>query len=186
MRRVVLTLLAVVFLVSTANSRANAQSGAAQEDKRMHVETTFDVVVQAPYEETAKLFSPEGERVWAGENWDPQFLHPLPGKDTQGAVFTISHGSIKAVWLIAQHDLEAKHFQYVYFIADVMVTTIDVQFRVVDLGTTQVTVKYARTSVSPQGDSHVLSMSESDRAACKEWQAAIDEYLSARKTGTRN
>ena len=105
----------------------------------------------------------------------------IPGRDKQGAVFTISHGSVKAVWLIAQHDLEAKHFQYVYFIADVMVTTIDVQFRVVDLGTTQVTVTYARTSVSPEGDTHVQAMSEADRAACKEWQAAIDEYLASRK-----
>ncbi len=162
-------------------SLAAAQAAAGQEN-RMHTETTFDVSVHAPYPETAKLFSPEGERAWAGKHWDPQFVHPVPASDKQGAVFTISHGAMNAVWVIAQHDLEARHFQYVYFIADLMVTTIDVRFRVVDSDTTAVTVTYARTAVTPEGDAHVKTMSEGDRTAGKEWQQAIDAYLKSGKT----
>ena len=159
---------------------AAAQAVSAPEEKRMHVESTFEVMVHAPYEETAALFGPEGERAWAGEHWDPQFLYPVPARDKQGAVFTISHGGMNAVWVTAQHDLEARHFQYVYFIADVMVTTIDVRFRSVDSRMTAATVTYARTSLSPQGDLHVQAMSDGDRTVGKEWQKAIDGYLASR------
>jgi len=164
---------------------AAGQTVAGLEEKRMHVETTFDVMVHAPYEETAELFGPEGERAWAGKHWDPRFVYPLPARDKQGAVFTISHSGVNAVWVIAQHDLEARHFQYVYFIADVMVTTIDVRFRSVDSRTTAVTVTYARTSVSPEGDAHVKAMSEGDQTAGKDWQAAIDDYLASRAPAVR-
>jgi hypothetical protein len=139
--------------------------------------TSFDVTVRAPYSETAVLFGPEGERSWAGEHWDPQFLHPVPGRDEEGAVFTMQHGSLSAVWVIARHDVEARHFQYVYFLAGLMVTTIDVQFTPVDATTTRVHVTYARTSLSAEGDTHVAAMSEGDRKAGAEWQSAIDAHL---------
>lgn len=180
MRWMGLTMAAAVCLMA-ANGSMVAGFAERMEENRMHTETTFDVVVHAPYPETAVLFSPEGERPWAGKHWDPQFLYPLPGQDKRGGVFTIRHGSLNAVWVIAQQDLEARHFQYVYFIADVMVTTIDVRFRVVDSGTTAVTVTYARTAVTPEGDAHVKTMSEGDQTAGKEWQKAIDEYLGSGK-----
>jgi len=169
------------WIAASALWLAVAQAAGAQEDFRMHEETTFDVVVNAPLDEAEALFTPEGERGWAGENWDPHYLHPIPGRDKVGAVFTITHGSVKAVWLITQRDVEARHFQYVYYIAEIMATTIDVNFRAVEPGITQVTVKYARTSVSPEGDSHVRAMSAGDRNAAREWQTSIDEYLASKK-----
>jgi hypothetical protein len=150
------------------------------EDRRMHVETTFEVRVRAAYAETAELFSPEGERAWAGEHWDPKFIYPAPARDQQGAVFTISLGAVQAVWVVAQHDLEGRHFKYVYMIPDVMVTMIDVEFRSVDSTTTQVEVTYARTATSADGDEHVKAMSEGDQKAGAEWQEAIDRYLASR------
>ena len=167
--------------VAPARPEAPAQAAGSVEDKRMHTETTFEVLVRAPYSETAELFSPEGERAWAGDRWDPKFLFPIPARDKQGAVFTIRHGALQAVWVVARHDLDARHFQYVYFIPDAMVTTIDVAFRLPDSKTTQVTVTYARTAISPEGDGHVKAMSEGDKTAGKEWQEAIDQYLSTRK-----
>jgi hypothetical protein len=156
-------------------------AGVFQEGNRMHTETTFDVMVNAPLAETAVLFSPEGERAWAGKHWDPQFLYPLPARDQQGAVFTINHGPVKAVWVVAQRNLEARHFQYVYVISDLMVATIDVHFQVIDPATTKATVTYARTAITPEGDEHVKAMTEGDQTAGKEWQAAIDTYLAPRK-----
>ncbi len=154
----------------------------AQEDKPVHVETSFEVMVRASYLETAELFSPEGERAWAGEHWDPQFIYPLGAEDKQGAVFTIKHGALQAVWVTARRDLDARHFQYVYFIPDVMVTTIDVRFSLLDAKTTKVNVTYARTAIRPDGDAHVKAMSEGDQRAGKEWQDAIDQYLASRKS----
>jgi hypothetical protein len=166
-------------LLAGVCSVAMGQDGGGVE-KRMRAMTSFDLVVRAPYAETAALFGPEGERPWAGKHWDPQFLHPTPGRDEEGGVFTIQHGPLNAVWVIAQHDVEARHFQYVYFLAGLLVTTIDVRFTPVDAGSTKVHVTYARTSVSAEGDAHVAVMSEGDRKAGVEWQSAIDAYLASR------
>jgi hypothetical protein len=148
---------------------------------RAHTETSFDVEVHATYAETAELFGPEGERAWAGKHWDPNFIFPLPGKDAEGAVFTIQHGPVQAVWLVAQHDVEARHFKYVYFLEGLMACTIDVRFTRVDVGTTSVHVTYARTAVSAEGDRHVATMTEVDKRAGAEWQADIEQYLALHK-----
>lgn len=158
-----------------------AQAAGRTGEKPMRTETSFDLVVHAPYSQTAAFFGPEGERVWAGKHWDPQFIYPQPAKDQQGAVFTMKHGPMNAVWVIAQHDLEARHFQYVYFIADLLVTTIDVRFTPVDPATTRVHVLYARTAVSTEGEEHVAVLTRADETAGREWQQAIDHYLENRK-----
>ncbi len=132
-------------------AQAGTGHGSGLEDKRMHVETTFKVVVHAPYAETAELFGPEGERAWAGKHW-----------------------------VVTQHDVDARHFQYVYFIPNMLVTTIDVRFQSLDSKSTQVTVTYARTAISPEGDEHVKTMSDGDQTAGMDWQEAIDMYLASR------
>jgi hypothetical protein len=167
-------------IAAGACAMATGQTGTGSAT-RAHAETSFDVVVHAPYPEAAELFGPEGERAWAGKHWDPKFIFPQPGKDAEGAVFIIQHGPGQAVWVVAQHDLESKHFQYVYFLESLMVCTIDVRFAIVDAGTTSVHVTYARTSISTVGDEAVAGMSDRDKRAGAEWQAAIDGYLATRK-----
>jgi hypothetical protein len=171
----------VVAAMAGICSIAMGQPSPSPADRCAHVETSFDVVVHAPYAEAAALFGPEGERAWAGKHWDPQFMFPEAARDEQGAVFTIQHGPLQAVWVIAEHNVEARHFQYVYFLDGLMVCTIDVRFTPVDAATTKVHVTYARTSVSADGDQHVAAMSEGDRRAGVEWQASIDRYLATRK-----
>jgi hypothetical protein len=41
-----------------------------------HVSTTFRFQLAAPLARVAPLFGPEGERCWAGKDWDPHFLYP--------------------------------------------------------------------------------------------------------------
>jgi hypothetical protein len=147
----------------------------------MHTETAFDLVVYASYTETAPLFGPEGERAWAGKHWDPQFIYPLPARDVGGAVFTIKHGPFNATWVTTIFDMEARHFQYVYFLPDLMVTTIDVYFKPADAASTQVKVVYTRTALTLAGNEHVTAMSEGDKSSGKGWQQAIDAYLAGRK-----
>lgn len=169
------------FILLLAALAWNSASLSAQTDKeaRMHIETSFDLVIHSPYPEAAVLFGPEGERPWAGDQWNPQFIHPLPARDVQGAVFMVNHDPLRAVWVTTQADLTARHFQYVYFLPELMVTTIDVRFEPED-DKTSVHVSYARTAISPEGDHHVAAMSEIDRRAGSEWQKAIDHYLESR------
>jgi hypothetical protein len=57
-----------------------------------HVSSSFAFTVNAAMRDAAPLFGPEGERVWAGADRDPQFVFPVPAQDVEGAVFTIRHG----------------------------------------------------------------------------------------------
>lgn len=149
----------------------------------LHVRTSFDLMVHAPYAVTAPLFGPNGERAWAGKHWNPEFIHPQPASDVEGAVFTIHHGSLSAVWVTSVFDVEARHFQYVYFLPGLMVTVIDVRFTTVNPDATRVNVVYTRTAVTPEGNEHVTAMSEGDKSAGKEWREAIDEYLARGTSG---
>jgi hypothetical protein len=159
-----------------------AQSVSASQEELMHVRTSFNLNVAASYAETAPLFGPEGERAWAGKHWDPQFIHPQPSHDEQGAVCTVKHGDITAVWVTTLFDVEARHYQYVYFMPNLMVTTIDVHFQPIDAVNTQVNVTYARTALTAEGNAHVSEMSDGDKQAGTNWQIAIDNYLAGRKT----
>lgn len=169
------TVLRYIFLFFVVTA-AFAQERAG--GKRMHQETSFDVTVHAPLAQTVKLFTPEGERVWAGEHWNPQYLHEAgPERDGAGAVFTIQRGALQLVWTVLRRDDRAREYQYAYFISGVMITTIDVRFEPIGTQTTTAHVTYARTSVSPEGDGQVVAMSEADKHAGAEWQSAIEKYL---------
>jgi hypothetical protein len=169
---------AAIAAATAIGSSALAQSPAPQ---FMRTQTAFDIVVHLPYVEAAPLFGPEGERPWAGKHWNPQFLYPRPAHDEQGAVFTVHHGTVTAVWVNTLFDLEARHFQYVYFIPDIMVTTIDVRFTPANSTTTQVHVVYTRTALTSEGNDHVATFTAADKTAADEWQQSIDAYLATLK-----
>ena len=176
---------AITLLVSIAASAlpALAQTSIAQPEPLMHVSTSFDLAVHASYAKTAPLFGPQGERPWAAKHWNPEFIHPQPAADIEGAVFTIQHGPYTAVWVNTLFDLEARHFQYVYFLPDLMVTVIDVRFKTIAPDLTGVHVVYTRTALTPEGNEHVSAMSDGDKTAGKEWEQAIGAYFAPEKAG---
>lgn len=171
---------AVIAAATIIGASAYGQS-ATPAPQLLRTQTAFDIVVHLPYAEAAPLFGPEGERPWAGKHWNPQFLYPHPAHDEQGAVFTIHHGSVTAVWVNTLFDLEARHFQYVYFIPDIMVTTIDLRFNATDRTNTGVHVVYTRTALTAEGNDHVTAFTATDKAAGPDWQQAIDGYLATHK-----
>jgi hypothetical protein len=164
----------------------DAASSITAREPLLHASTSFDLVVHAPYAQTAPLFGPEGERKWAGKHWNPDFIHPQPAADVEGAVFTIQHGAFKAVWVTTLFDVEARHFQYVYVLPEIVVTVIDVRFNPVSENVTGVSVVYARTAITKDGNEHVAKMTEGDQSSGSEWQKAIDEYLAGEKTNARH
>jgi hypothetical protein len=176
-------LLLVALAASAAPALAQDVSTperAAAKEQLMRTQSSFDVVVRAPYAETAPLFGPEGERAWAGKHWDPHFIHPLPAHDEEDAVFTIQHGPFNAVWVTALYDVEGRHFKYVYFLDNLLVTTIDVRFEIIDAASTRARVVYTRTALQPEGNEHVTAFTSLDKTAGPEWQRAIDAWLSSR------
>jgi hypothetical protein len=178
---------AIVSLTMAAGlaSTGCAQVTPAAPEPLLHISTSFNLVVRLPYGQATVLFGPEGERAWAGKHWDPKFIYPQPPNDAEGAVFTVKHGQHNAVWVTSLADVDARHFQYVYFIPELMVTVIDVRFKPVDAGATAVNVVYTRTAIAPEGNEHVQAMSEVDKTAGKDWQQSIDEYLARSKAAAR-
>ncbi len=142
-----------------------------------HVSNSFQFVVNAPLSRAATLFGPEGERCWAGPHWNPEFLHPLPARDTQGAVFTVQHGAHKSVWVNTVFDLPGGRMQYVAFIPDKLVSTVDVRLTALDRLRTTVEVTYARTALDVAANDDVEAMGKSDRKSGTHWQEAIDGCL---------
>src|ERR1700751_2181137 len=106
----------VIVLAAAAALSASTFGQSAPASQLLRTQTAFDIIVRLPYAQAAPLFGPEGERPWAGKHWDPQFLYPQPAHDEQGAVFTVHHGPVTAVWVNTLFDLEARHFIYAYFI----------------------------------------------------------------------
>jgi hypothetical protein len=158
-------------LLSPANNDSGATASLA------HVRSEFELTVRAPYSVAFPLFGPKGERSWAGADWDPQFVYPSTAADIQGAVFTIKHGDWDAVWMNTAFDLAGHHIQYAYFIAEVMVTTINLTFTSSDDTNTKVFVTYERTALSVAANGPVQQFAETDRARGADWEKAIDAYL---------
>jgi len=142
-----------------------------------HVKNSFQFVVHAPLSRAASLFGPEGERCWAGPDWNPEFLHPLPGKDVQGAVFTLQRGPHTSVWVNTVFDPSAGRMQYVALIPDKVVSTVDVRLTAIDGVSTTVEVTYARTALNITANDEVETMGKRDRESGTEWQQAINRCL---------
>jgi hypothetical protein len=142
-----------------------------------HVTNSFDFEIAAPLSRLAPLFGPQGERVWAGEDWNPVFLYPQPARDVQGAVFTIQHGPHTAVWINTLFDLAGGRMQYVYVIPERLATTIDVSLKVIDATHTSVHVIYARTALNPTANGDVQARGDADRNSGAEWKRSIEACL---------
>jgi hypothetical protein len=146
--------------------------------KPMHVSHSFQLIVNAPLSRAAILFGPDGERCWAGPRWNPEFLYPQPGKDVQGAVFTIQHGPHKSVWVNTLFDPAGGRMQYVSFIPGRLVSIVDVRLTSVEPSSTRVEVAYARTALDAAANDDVEALGKSDRESGPEWQQAIESCLS--------
>jgi len=162
----------------TADPSKPAQSAAAPSATHAHVVNSFHFEVIAPMSRVAPLFAPEAERAWAGENWNPIFLYPQPGRDIQGAVWTIQHGDVHSVWVNTLFDIPNGRMQYVAFIPGHMVTTVEVHVTPINPTRTAVEVIYTRTALDPAANADVQARGKADRLSGPEWQQGIEAALS--------
>lgn len=152
----------------------------------MHVRNSFEFVISAPLDRAAILFGPNGERCWAGQDWNPIFLYPQPEKDVQGAVFTIQRGPHKSVWVNTIFDPLAGRMQYVSFIPERLVCVVDVCLTSVDSSSTRVEVAYARTALDPAANDDVEALGKSDSKSGPDWQQAIEKCLTGQNRRTQS
>ena len=165
--------LALVFSMTNQQTFATTQAA----DLPAHVSNGFQFVVQAPLSRAATLFGPEGERCWAGQHWNPEFLYPQPAKDIQGAVFTVHNGPHTSVWVTTLFDPAEGRMQYVSFVLDTLVSTVDVRLTALNPSTTGVEVTYVRTALVMTANEDVRALGISDRETGPHWQQAIESCL---------
>jgi hypothetical protein len=167
------------FALATGAAGLGQSAAVAQAAVPAHVRNSFQFVVAAPLGRAAELFGPEGERCWAGPRWKPEFLHPQPAQDIEGAVFTVQHGPHKSVWVNTVFDPAGGRMQYVSFIPDTLVSTIDVRLSSLTPSSTKVEVTYVRTALDAGTNEDLLAMGKRDAANGPEWQKSIEDCLAA-------
>ena len=181
MRRVwmgLLILAGVVLIVGVLHHRFGRLGRFGMAEGLMaHARSKFTFTVQTPMAEAFALFGPEGERGWAGPQWDPEFVYPVPAKDVEGAVFRVHHVHHSATWVNTAFDAQAGHAAYVFVIEGKLATRIDVQLTPVDAGTTRVRVMYERTALDPSVNQDIAEMAQEDAKMGPEWEKEIGEYL---------
>lgn len=170
----------LLFAVSVMNSAQQVESRQIKAEL-VHVSNSFHFGVGAPLAQVAPLFGPEGERSWAGKHWNPEFLYPGTAKDIQGAVFTVQHGPHTSVWVNTVFDVQGGRMQYVYFIPDALVSTVDVRLTAIDESHTVVQVTYDRTALNEAANDEVQEMGNADRESGPQWHDAIAACLGANK-----
>jgi hypothetical protein len=161
----------VAMLSTSLLAQGNTSAGLA------HTRTEFQFTVAAPLEQAAPLFGADEERNWSPE-WNPQFLYPRPAHDRPGMVFKVMHGEREAIWVNTAFDLAAGHIQYAYVLNGAMATMIDIHLTREGAQKTGVSVVYERTALIPEANDHVQHFATGDEKAGKQWEDAINGYLS--------
>jgi hypothetical protein len=143
----------------------------------VHISTTFQFDVRAPFSRVSLMFGPDSEKAWAGERWQPNFLYPQQPKDIEGTVFTVPHGTHQSIWVNTIYDVKGGRMQYVTIIPNVVATVIDVRLSQRTSSETAVEVTYTRTALNPEANEDVRSLSRHDAEAGPNWKQALEKSL---------
>jgi len=143
---------------------------------------SFTITLNGPVSVVTPLFGPIREVEWAPD-WRPHFLHPLEGKQGEGAVFTTqSTNGRERLWLLTEYNVDQGRVDYVVITPGF--TANEIQIRVVKGGEqrSRATITYRHSALAPEGNDEVAKLdehwAEEQRA---HWESAINAVL-ARKS----
>jgi hypothetical protein len=133
-------------------------------------EGAFDLPL--PMDEARRLFTPEGERGWAGEHWDPVYPagSPAPDGATAGTVFTTESSGGAATWVVVAAT--ASRLAYARVVPGELGGTVDVTLTATD-GGCRVAVVYDVTSLGPAGARFVRELEAGYDQFLRGWRGAI-------------
>ena len=129
-------------------------------------------------EEALPLFTPEGERAWAGDEWDPQYAAERGDGDgaTPGIVFTTPSTGGDAVWVVVERSDDA--VAYARVVPGHIAGTISVVCTAEGEGC-RVRVTYDVTSLGPAGDEWIAEFERGYANFLEHWRHAIVASLNA-------
>ena len=135
------------------------------------------LTVSRPVEEAFLLFTPDGEKSWAGD-WDPDYVWPASGETTEGMVFTTRWRGHETVWVLTHLDRGHHHVEYHRLTPGWFIARVVVRCQQACLSATRATVRYDYTALSADGDDLVRSFTQEEHERMiAEWEREILRYL---------
>jgi len=124
-------------------------------------------------EDAIPLFTPEGERRWAGSSWDPKYAIPEAVEDDSapGTVFTTESDGGMATWIVLERRDDG--MRYARVAQNRIAGTIDVTCIASSSNETKVSVTYDVTSLSPEGTAFVNELDASFDTFLDSWREEI-------------
>jgi hypothetical protein len=143
-----------------------------------HAVCNGEFTLALPLERALQLFTPEGERAWAGDDWDPQYPVPPPAADgaAVGTVFTTPSTGGDAVWIVVARSDDS--VAYARVVPGHIAGTIRVACSAAD-GGCHVRVTYDVTSLAPAGDDWIREFERGYSDFLEHWRRAIVASLSS-------
>jgi hypothetical protein len=105
-------------------------------------------------------FTPEGERLWVA-GFDPEYLHPFPGEQRPGAIFTTTHGGEDTLWMILRFSPGEGVAEYARVTPGSRRGIVHVALEATGAAAARATVSYELTALSDAGDTVLAAMTES-------------------------
>jgi hypothetical protein len=127
-----------------------------------------------PLAEAVPLFTPEGERRWAGASWDPVYAIPDAVRDDSapGTVFTTESAGDSATWIVLERSGDG--LSYARIASDRIAGTISVACsKGASPDETRVRVRYDVTSLGPDGVRFVKELEATYDAFLDDWRREI-------------
>jgi hypothetical protein len=124
------------------------------------------------------LFTPEGERRWAGSSWNPVYAIPEAAEDDSapGTIFTTDSDGGNAIWIVLERRDDG--MRYARIAPDRIAGTISVTCgRSASRDETEVTVRYDVTSLGPEGVVFVEELEAGYDAFLASWREEILDGL---------
>ncbi len=135
------------------------------------------LTVLSPVEEAFLLFTPEGERSWAGD-WDPDYIWPATGDTTEGMVFTTRWRGRETLWVLTHLDTVYHRVEYHRLTPGWFIAKVVVECHRAGPSTTRAAVRYDYTALSAEGDDLVRSFTqEAHEQMIVGWESEIRRSL---------
>jgi hypothetical protein len=158
---------------------------ATQKEDTMNIRAVCEgyFTLPLPITSAVPLFTPEGERRWAGSSWDPVYAIPEAVGDgaAPGTVFTTESDGGAATWIVLERRDDG--VSYARVARGRIVGTITVRCSQEAEGETSVTVRYDVTSLGPEGVDFVQELEAGYDAFLEEWRREILASLESEHGG---
>jgi hypothetical protein len=145
-----------------------------------HFTGSSDITVALPPPDAMTLFTPEGERSWAGKDgWNPRY--PVPSRTVgAGAVFTTQHQGRLTIWVIV--DQQPDRIRYARVTPHGLAGTVEVRALSGSRAATTVRVTYDLTALTDAAAAELAGFAAGYHAEIDKWASDIAESLARRGT----